>query len=82
MSCHQLPETNNATGAPRTLKSDALNTSAAAIQSFRPLSNICAQLNAWHTPYDKPGSCVINAFHFCSHLNEGEVMLSPARAPR
>lgn len=63
-------ETNNAIGEPKSTKSNVLETGAAAVQSFAPVKQICAHLNAFHTYSSEPGRCV-EANHYCAHLNEG-----------
>ncbi|KAF2103930.1 DUF1264-domain-containing protein [Rhizodiscina lignyota] len=64
-----IPVTNKAAGEPLTTKSKVLETGASATQDFRPISQICAHLNAFHAYVDEPGRCV-EANHYCSHLNE------------
>ncbi|KAK8049183.1 Oil body-associated protein 1A [Apiospora phragmitis] len=44
-----------------------LETGAGFIQDFRPVKQICAHLNAFHTYADEPGRYV-EANHYCSHL--------------
>ncbi|TEB21824.1 DUF1264 domain-containing protein [Coprinellus micaceus] len=39
------------------------------LQSFGPVNNVCAFLNAFHTYAEEPGRYV-EACHYCSHLNE------------
>ncbi|KAK8056655.1 hypothetical protein PG993_001882 [Apiospora rasikravindrae] len=45
----------------------ALETGAGFIQDFKPVKQICAHLNAFHTYADEPGRYV-EANHYCSHL--------------
>ncbi|KAF2202791.1 DUF1264-domain-containing protein [Delitschia confertaspora ATCC 74209] len=47
-----------------------LETSAATVQNFGPLKNHCAHLNAFHTYADAPGERVVEANHYCGHLND------------
>ena len=61
--------TNAATGEPLSLKSQVLETGAAATQSFNPIKSICAHLNAFHVYASSPDRCV-EANHYCTHLNE------------
>ncbi|KAK4696033.1 hypothetical protein P7C71_g1821, partial [Lecanoromycetidae sp. Uapishka_2] len=61
--------TNDAQGNPRTIKSQILETGAAAGQSFGPVKSICAHLNAFHVYASDPKRCV-EANHYCTHLNE------------
>ena len=61
--------TNEATGNPLTTKSKVLEKGAAIGQSFGPVKQICAHLNAFHVYASDPKRCV-EANHYCSHLNE------------
>ncbi|KAK7924546.1 hypothetical protein PG985_006600 [Apiospora marii] len=45
----------------------ALETGAGFIQDFKPVKQICAHLNAFHTYADEPGRYV-ETNHYCSHL--------------
>ncbi|RXW12104.1 hypothetical protein EST38_g13748 [Candolleomyces aberdarensis] len=72
MSSHSLQfvaQTHGVPGEPLTGKSQALDTGAALLQSFEPVKNVCAFLNAFHCDADEPGRYV-EACHCCSHLNE------------
>ncbi|KAF3343942.1 hypothetical protein VdG2_08000 [Verticillium dahliae VDG2] len=64
-----LPETNEAAGEPTSIKNQALLTGASATQNFAPLQNICAHLNAFHAYVSDPAR-VVEANHYCGHLNE------------
>ncbi|KAG7115044.1 Oil body-associated protein 1B like [Verticillium longisporum] len=64
-----LPETNNAAGEPTSIKNQALLTGASATQNFAPIQNICAHLNAFHAYVSDPAR-VVEANHYCGHLNE------------
>ncbi|KAK3166886.1 hypothetical protein OEA41_010011 [Lepraria neglecta] len=61
--------TNEARGNPLAPKSQVLETGAAVGQSFAPVKQICAHLNAFHVYASDPKRCV-EANHYCSHLNE------------
>ena len=66
-----LPITNEAVGEPVSVESKVLETGAATVQDFSPVKHICAHLNAFHA-YAKDPSRVVEANHYCSHLNEGK----------
>ncbi|KAJ3006868.1 hypothetical protein HKX48_009424 [Thoreauomyces humboldtii] len=66
---YQLPITNDAPGDPLSTKSTILTTGASITQSFAPLSNICAHLNAFHV-YAHDRSRFVETNHYCAHLNE------------
>ncbi|KAF6753908.1 DUF1264 domain-containing protein [Ephemerocybe angulata] len=67
--CTSSAETNGARGEPLSAKSTTLDTGASMLQSFEPIKNVCAFLNAFHCYADEPGRYV-EACHYCSHLNE------------
>ncbi|GMF77175.1 unnamed protein product [Aspergillus oryzae] len=76
---------NDPPGDPKTLKSQILETGAAAVQDFTPVKQICAHLNAFHVYVDDPTRCV-EANHYCSHITEGIVhpyiqTYSPQQSP-
>ncbi|KAL2264331.1 hypothetical protein VTK26DRAFT_6574 [Humicola hyalothermophila] len=56
-------------GEPRSTKSTVLETGAAMTQDFSPLQNVCAHLNAFHV-YASDSTRVVEANHYCGHLNE------------
>ena len=51
-------------------KDVVLETGAGFIQDFRPVKQICAHLNAFHTYADEPGRYV-ETNHYCAHLTSG-----------
>ena len=53
---------------PPTTKDTILETGAALTQSFKPIKNICAHLNAFHVYVSNP-SRTVEANHYCTHLN-------------
>lgn len=63
-----LPTTNNAHGAPESVKNRTLETGAGMVQSFGPVKRLCAHLNAFHVFAHRPGYIETN--HYCAHLNE------------
>jgi hypothetical protein len=60
--------THGATGPPKTIKDNILETGAAATQSFDPIKAICAHLNAFHI-YASDPSRSVEANHYCTHLS-------------
>jgi hypothetical protein len=64
----QVPE--HVPGGPVPLRERALETGAGLMQSFDPVKQICAHLNAFHTYADEPGRFV-ETNHYCSHLTSG-----------
>ncbi|KAK9423621.1 putative DUF1264 domain-containing protein [Seiridium unicorne] len=58
---------HNVPGGEVPLKDKVLETGAGLIQEFKPVKQICAHLNAFHTYADEPGRHV-EANHYCSHL--------------
>ncbi|KAF8451863.1 hypothetical protein BGX38DRAFT_1181619 [Terfezia claveryi] len=62
-------ETHDAPGEPLSTQSAVLTAVAGATQSFAPLSNICAHLNAFHVDANDT-SRFLETTHFCAHLNE------------
>ncbi|KAE9576019.1 Oil body-associated protein 1A [Colletotrichum fructicola] len=62
-------ETNPAAGDPITTKNQVLQAGASAVQDFAPLKNVCAHLNAFHA-YASDPSRVVEANHYCGHLND------------
>jgi hypothetical protein len=68
--CSTQNVTHGATGGSLSVKSQVLDTGAKMLQSFGPVNNVCAFLNAFHTYAEEPGRYV-EACHYCSHLNEG-----------
>jgi hypothetical protein len=69
MSQEKLPETNASLGSPLSTKTTALTSAASATQSFAPLSNVCAHLNAFHVYTSDPTRCV-ETNHYCAHVTE------------
>ncbi|KAF6813810.1 duf1264 domain protein [Colletotrichum sojae] len=63
------PETNPTAGEPITTKNQVLQGGASAIQDFSPLRSVCAHLNAFHA-YASDPSRVVEANHYCGHLND------------
>ncbi|KAL9099176.1 MAG: hypothetical protein Q9163_005292 [Psora crenata] len=61
--------TNEAAGNPVSTMTNLLETSASVTQSFDPVKQICAHLNAFHIYATDPNRCV-EANHYCTHLNE------------
>ncbi|KAF8966767.1 hypothetical protein BDZ97DRAFT_1917286 [Flammula alnicola] len=66
---HAQEVTNAVPGEPLTTESQLLDTSASMTQDFSPIKNVCAVLNAFHV-YADDRSKVVEASHYCSHLNE------------
>ncbi|KAF7541694.1 hypothetical protein G7054_g469 [Neopestalotiopsis clavispora] len=58
---------HNVPGGAVPLKDKVLETGAGLIQVFKPVKQICAHLNAFHTYADEPGRHV-EANHYCAHL--------------
>ncbi|KAI1457649.1 DUF1264-domain-containing protein [Annulohypoxylon moriforme] len=56
-------------GGPLSTEDKVLETGASLIQEFKPLKQLCAHLNAFHTYADEPGRYV-EANHYCAHLTE------------
>ncbi|KAK2051877.1 DUF1264-domain-containing protein [Colletotrichum caudatum] len=56
-------------GDPLSTKNHVLQAGASAVQDFAPLKNVCAHLNAFHA-YASDPSRVVEANHYCGHLNE------------
>ncbi|KAI9738002.1 MAG: hypothetical protein M1834_009372 [Cirrosporium novae-zelandiae] len=61
--------TNKAAGTSHTAKSTILDTGASMVQDFSPVNQVCAFLNAFHV-YARDPDVVVEANHYCSHLNE------------
>lgn len=62
-------ETNKAAGEPLSALNAALTSAAGATQSFAPLKNICAKLNAFHV-YANDTARFVETTHYCAHLND------------
>ncbi|KAI0380926.1 DUF1264-domain-containing protein [Hypomontagnella monticulosa] len=60
---------SNLPGGPISTEDTVLETGAAMLQEFKPVKNICAHLNAFHTYADDPGRFV-EANHYCAHLSD------------
>ncbi|KAI3558438.1 hypothetical protein CABS01_10053 [Colletotrichum abscissum] len=56
-------------GDPISTENQVLNAGASVVQDFAPLSNVCAHLNAFHA-YASDPTRVVEANHYCGHLNE------------
>lgn len=59
-------------GDPTSTKNQILNQGASLSQNFAPVNQICAHLYAYHVYASDPTRCV-EANHYCSQLNEGEL---------
>ncbi|ROT35623.1 DUF1264-domain-containing protein [Sodiomyces alkalinus F11] len=64
-----VSQNDQTAGEPLSAKNQTLLTGAAATQEFAPLGNICAHLNAFHA-YASDPSRVVEANHYCGHLND------------
>ncbi|KAF8449728.1 hypothetical protein BDZ91DRAFT_751677 [Kalaharituber pfeilii] len=62
-------ETSGVKGEPLSTGSATLEAAAGATQSFAPLTNICAHLNAFHVDANDL-SRHVEVTHYCAHLNE------------
>ncbi|KAK0379842.1 hypothetical protein CMEL01_13564 [Colletotrichum melonis] len=56
-------------GDPISTENQVLSAGASVVQDFAPLSNVCAHLNAFHA-YASDPTRVVEANHYCGHLNE------------
>ncbi|OHF02569.1 hypothetical protein CORC01_02264 [Colletotrichum orchidophilum] len=56
-------------GDPLSTKNQLLQAGASVVQDFAPLRNVCAHLNAFHA-YASDPTRVVEANHYCGHLNE------------
>ena len=56
-------------GEPLSTTNEVLTTGAGLVQSFAPVKNICAHLNAFHV-YASDPSRAVESTHYCAHVNE------------
>ena len=67
--CGPVPFPKHFLEAPMSASTTMLEKSGSMMQSFKPISNICAHLSAFH-PYHDDRNRHVEAHHFCSHLSE------------
>ena len=69
MAAESSNQNDSTLGNPMSITNTVLNAGAGVAQTFAPVKNICAHLNAFHVYASEPNRAV-EATHYCAHVNE------------